>query len=237
MSGGARSHALRGRLALQFEEVFTAIARIRDHRQIPSDLNAFRTHIKSMLVSADQESRRMGYPAEFVRASVYGAVALLDESMHATGDAIAMQWAARPLQDEIFGDNIAGEAFYEQVDDLLRRQDSAYVVDALEVQLLCLALGFRGRYAADDSPERRTLQAAIREKILRVRGGLPPLSPQPLPPPDEVVEQRVDPVQRPLAISVVVAAAVLLFTLVVIRLFSVQPGIGRVRDAVTAIGL
>jgi type VI secretion system protein ImpK len=222
-----------------FEEVFTATARLRDGRQVPTDAGVFRAHVKQLLATADEMARRVGYPPEFVKASVYATVALLDETMlSSAGASLSAAWAGRPLQDEIFGDNVAGEAFFQQLQDLLSRQDSPYVADVLEVLLLCLYLGFKGRYAASESGERHHYMRAALDKIIRVRGGGGgPFAPDALPPPDEAVTVKEDAVQKRLVRSIGVGAIGMGLAVTLLRLFSVSPGVTRIQDLLTNMGL
>jgi type VI secretion system protein ImpK len=235
----AQRIAVRGRLALCFQEIFTATARLRDGRQVPTDAGVFRAHVKQLLATADETARRMGYPPEFVKTSVYATVALLDESMLSSASAsLSATWAGRPLQDEIFGDNVAGEAFFQQLQDLLSRQDSPFVADVLEVLLLCLHLGFKGRYAAVDSGELQHYMRATHDKILRVRGGGgAPFAPDALPPQDEAVTVKEDAVQKRLVLALGIGAVGIGLAVGLLRLFSISPGVTRIQDLLTNIGL
>jgi type VI secretion system protein ImpK len=94
----------------------------------------------------------MGYTSEDVRLAAFAVVALLDESaLNARQPALA-DWARRPLQDELFGGHLAGEWFFQHVEQLLARPDSAALADVLEVHQLVLLLGFRGRYGHEAPP-------------------------------------------------------------------------------------
>ena len=55
-------------LALAFQEVFTAIVRLRYNRQAVSNAESFRAHIKQALRVAEQEARSGGCSAEDVKA-------------------------------------------------------------------------------------------------------------------------------------------------------------------------
>ena len=57
------------------------------------------------------------------------------------------EWAQRPMQEEMFGHNRAGEVFFDHLRGLLGRQDSDETADCPEVYTLCMLLGFRGRHA------------------------------------------------------------------------------------------
>lgn len=165
----------RGELALALQEAFTAAVRLRSHRQRVADADAFRDQIKQLLVQANRDATQAGYDRRSVKLALYAYVAFLDESVLGSGEPGLASWPRQSLQEEVFGDFVAGETFFSHLDDLLGRQDADELADLLEVFLLCLLLGFRGRYTVD----RGTLDARIRatrEKIARIRGGREPLS-------------------------------------------------------------
>jgi type VI secretion system protein ImpK len=84
----------------------------------------------------------------------------------------------------LFGHQLAGEMFYQELQKTLSRSDSQETADLLEVYYLCLLLGFKGRYAAGG--DLRSITAAIQEKIRRVRGPAGSLSPRGAIPADAV---------------------------------------------------
>ncbi|HEX9106884.1 MAG TPA: DotU family type IV/VI secretion system protein, partial [Longimicrobiales bacterium] len=123
------------------------------------------------------------------------------------------QWPRQPLQEEVFGDHMAGETFFRHLQELLARPDSGELADVLEVYLLCMLLGFRGRYAGGQGGL-QAIMATTREKIERIRGPRPELSPSWRPPTDALTPPR-DPWTRRLAIAAGGGAllALLLFAL------------------------
>ena len=118
-------------------------------------------------------------------------------------------WPKKPLQEEIFGEHMAGELFFENLNEWLGRPDADEVADLLEVYELCLALGFRGRYSVSHEAEIRNLMHRIWEKIHRIRGDSD-LAPSWAPPAGEVVHVAHDPWIKRLAY-----VAIGLFTLAV----------------------
>src|SRR5690606_19750730 len=102
-------------------------------------------------------------------------------------------WPRQSLQEEVFGDHIAGENFFVHLKELMGRQDSEDLADILEVFQLCLLLGFRGRYALSGDGGTEQLLNAVQQKILRIRGGHGPLSPAWRLPTDEVMPTTRDP--------------------------------------------
>lgn len=168
-------------LALCFQEVLTAILRVRFQRQQVQDSESFRAQMRRSLQSAMQEGRALGYSSDTVQMGVFAVVAFMDESVLNLQSPVFAEWARRPLQEELFGGHLAGETFFRNLRALLSQQDSAEVADALEVHCLCLQMGYRGRYAFGDSGELHQLLRQALAKIQRVRGDahLVPLTPAP----------------------------------------------------------
>jgi type VI secretion system protein ImpK len=182
---GGEPSTRRGELAILMQEPFTAAARLRANRQVAQDANAFRAQTKQLLATADQEARQAGYDAAMVKLAIYAYVAFLDESILNSGQPMFVAWPRQPLQEEIFGDHMAGQTFFARLDELLGGGDSEDLADLLEVFLLCMLLGFKGRYGSGDDGGLRERISATRAKIDRIRGGASPLSPAAGLPPEE----------------------------------------------------
>jgi type VI secretion system protein ImpK len=55
------------------------------------------------------------------------------------------QWEKYALQLEYFGEQLAGNKFFEKLDSMLNQIE--VTKDAVEVYYVCMLLGFKGRYA------------------------------------------------------------------------------------------
>lgn len=172
-------------LALCFQEVLTAILRVRFRRQQVQDAESFRAQMRANLQSAMQEGRALGYASETVQMAVFATVAYVDESVLNLQSPVFGDWARRPLQEELFNSHLAGEIFFQNLQKLLNQQDSHEVADTLELHCLCMQMGFRGRYALGDAGElSQSLRQAL-AKIQRIRGAsslMPPVEAPPVPP-------------------------------------------------------
>jgi len=191
-------------LALCFQEVLTAILRVRFQRQQVQDSESFRAQMRRSLQTAMQDGRSLGYTSETVQMGVFATVAFLDESVLNLQSPVFGDWARRPLQEELFGGHLAGEAFFKNLQGLLSSQDSAETADALELHCLCLQMGYRGRYALGDSGELHQLLRMARGKIERIRGApclMPPIAAPEVPP-----ARTSDPITRMLLITACVLA-------------------------------
>jgi type VI secretion system protein ImpK len=200
-------------LALGFQEVFTAVVRLRYNRQAVMDPEAFRAQMRQGLRVAEQEARSRGCNPEDVRQVIFAVVAFLDESVLSSGNPVFANWPRLPLQAELFGHQLAGEVFFQELQKTLNRTDSNETADLLEVYYLCLLLGFKGRYAAGG--DLRSIMAAIQEKIRRVRGPAGPLSPRGAIPADAVRIVQSDRWSRVLGNVVLIIAGLALVGFIV----------------------
>ena len=163
-------------LALVLQEALTAIERIRAGREKVTDAENFRSEIRQQFVHANEEGRARGYSPEDIRLAMFAVVALLDESILNSRNPVFADWPRKPLQQEIFGGHQAGEIFFQNIDGLLAQPDSTVLADVLEVYLLCILLGYGGRYSLVGKGELRAISEKMAEKIRRIRG-VGPLSP------------------------------------------------------------
>jgi type VI secretion system protein ImpK len=187
----------RGHLALLVQEIVTAATRFRTGRQVAKDADGFRSHVKNLLRSADDEGKRAGYASVDVKYALYAVVAYVDETVLNSGQPAFDSWAKHPLQLDIFGKQVAGEAVFQYLTQLLARDDSDDLADVLEVYLLCLLLGFRGRYASGDQDTLDAITARVRERIDRIRGPSGELAPGwSLPPSQKVGRVRDELLRR-----------------------------------------
>src|SRR5271168_2651078 len=178
-------------LASCYENSITTILRLAGLQQqsVPNS-QGFRNSIRAALKTAMEEAKAYGYSSEINQLAFFAAVSLLDESVLKLQSPAFADWAQRPLQEEMFGHNRAGEVFFENLRGLLSRQDSHETADCLEVYCLCMLLGFKGQYALSSgntdyfasqaaggsrgasrpSGETQVLIRQARDKINRIRG-------------------------------------------------------------------
>ena len=189
----------RENLALIYQELLTAITRLRSNRQMVTDASSFRNQMKAAISATESEATSKGYPAEDTRLATFAVVAFLDESILNSNNPVFADWPRMPLQEELFGGHTAGEIFFQCIDRLLARSDSPRLADTLEVFALCLLLGYRGRYSLSGQEGMHTVLEAIADKMRRIRGAVRPLSPNWSPPQDAVRQRAYDPWARRLA--------------------------------------
>jgi type VI secretion system protein ImpK len=215
-------------LAMVLQEVFTATVRVRGGRQPVTDADAFRAQIREGLRNAEQQGRQLGYSAEDMRLAIFAVVAFLDESVLNSGNPAFARWPSKPLQEEIFGGHVAGETFFQNLENLLRAPDSPTAADLLEVYDLCLLLGYQGRYTLSGRGELEAMKRAIAQKIERIRGS-EPLAPRWAPQSGSAPRVSGDPVVRTLMWTAFGCAIVALVLFIVFKI-TLSSGIAGVRS-------
>lgn len=159
--------AASGRLADLMYDGFYALSLIRNGCAPQHDAN-FATHMTRFLADVDGQARDLGIPAEDVDAAKYAFCAAADEIILRSSLDLREAWQRQPLQLRVFGDQLAGEHFFQRL-DALRARGGAHLA-ALEVFHLCLLLGFQGRFALDGEDKLGFLTTRLGEDIVRMRG-------------------------------------------------------------------
>ena len=188
-------------LALVFQEMLTAVVRLRTNRQAVSGAEIFRAQVRQALKTADEEAKRLNYSDADIRLAIFAVVAFLDESILNLRSPVFSDWVRKPLQEELFGRHTAGEIFFENLQQLLGRRDSPELADLLEVYFLCILLGFVGRYSISGRGELRAVMDSAADKIKRIRNSSAGLSPHWMLPEQAVSVWAADPWVRRLTIG------------------------------------
>jgi type VI secretion system protein ImpK len=171
MSSAAASAGVQGanRLGLLFQHILTGIVRIQTGKQKISDVETLRRRMKGALEQAQQEATSARYDVASIRDASFAVVALLDETISSSKEMNADEWQKRPLNIELFGQAVAGDVFFDRLLELERRPDSSQLVDVLELYLLCLLLGFEGRFAPPLRGEAYRIMQRLQRRIETAR--------------------------------------------------------------------
>ena len=145
------------------------------NRYAPSDAEAFRDRIKQFLTAFERGSKRLDSSADDVHLAKFAYCALIDEVVLMSKLRLREVWERRPLQLEFFGEQLAGERFFEHLETL--RQGGAARLHVLEVFHMCLLLGFQGRYILEGSEKLNYLTARLGDEIAQLRGKRPGFAP------------------------------------------------------------
>jgi type VI secretion system protein ImpK len=180
-------------LAVIFQEPLTAVVRVWANPQMTQDPHGLRENMKNALKSSIEAARRKSFSDEETKLAMFAIVAYLDETILTQSQPAFADWRRKPLQEELFGVHIAGEIFFQNLENIIRQPDSLPGADLLELYALCISLGFRGRYSAGGQAELKRIVDACMDKVRRIRGPMPLLGPSGELPQNDAVISQADP--------------------------------------------
>ncbi|MBV8818296.1 MAG: DotU family type IV/VI secretion system protein [Acidobacteriaceae bacterium] len=151
--------------------------RLQSGRQKLTDAVTFRRRIQDALQDAQRDATVAGYSSRTIRDAEAAVVAFLDETVISLAGPGREVWAQQTLSVQLYGEGNAGEVFFDRLEEIKGQTDSPILADTLEVFLICLLLGFEGRYAGRQRLEVNMIADRIRSRIEGIRGAAYPLSP------------------------------------------------------------
>ncbi|HEY0064737.1 MAG TPA: type IVB secretion system protein IcmH/DotU [Telluria sp.] len=134
----------------------------------PQDNANFQQRTIDFLEAFARQAKQLGIAADDIDAARYAYCAALDEIILRSTFSIREEWERKPLQLVLFGDQLAGEHFFERL-EALRARGVAHV-QSLEVFHMCLLLGFQGRYILDGAEKLHYLKARLGDEIAAMKG-------------------------------------------------------------------
>lgn len=219
-------------LALIYQEALTSIVRVRSGRQAVSDAQYFRNQFREALKLAHDDARTRNYSDEADRDARFAVVAFLDESVLNLRSAVFADWVRKPLQEELFGVHIGGEIFFRNLERLMGQVDSPVLGNILEVYLLCLALGYAGRYSVSGKGDLKTIRDNVMQRLRRIRGARQGLAPAWRPQSEEAPPPNDPWVKRLLYAAVASVVLVIgLFVIYQLTLHSAVTGVASISSA------
>jgi type VI secretion system protein ImpK len=147
-------------------DLFLIVIRMREAEDL-GDPAALRKLIMYYLDLFKKNCTTAGIGLDGVNEAMYAVVALIDETVLSVPGACRDYWFGRPLQLDLFGDNIAGEEFFVKLQKILAQAEKKK--DVLEIYYICLSLGFEGKYRIMNPEERATILEETGRKLRRTK--------------------------------------------------------------------
>lgn len=123
--------------------IFDLILRLKAGIVAPS--NDLRPKVAAMLEDFEKRAERYRFNHKIVQVSKFALAAFVDETVLTNNFPLRDEWEKNALQLEYFGEQLAGNKFFEKLGAMLKQIDATK--DAVEIYYLCMLLGFKGRYA------------------------------------------------------------------------------------------
>lgn len=171
--------------------------------RLPETETSFVDAVQRFLDGVERGAGKLGIAAEDVYAAKYAFCAAVDEAMLTQPSALREEWERNPLQLRLFGEHLAGEHFFDRLEEL--RAQGAPRLPSLEVYHYCLLLGFEGKYRLEGPEKLGYLIARLGDEIVYLKGKRTGFAPH-WAPPDRVSHalRRVTPLWAPAAVFAVV---------------------------------
>jgi len=123
---------------------------------IQGDVPALRRQALEEIRRFEENARSAGIANEVIIAGRYALCAALDEAVLATPWGAHSDWAQQTLLNTLHREAYGGEKFFEMLDRIA--QDPQLRIDLIELQYLCIALGFAGKFQLLEQGQARLAQ-------------------------------------------------------------------------------
>lgn len=135
-----------------FIDPILKINAVKDNlEQIDAVWRPFKDELSNMLINAQTEAVKAGFPQASCSEALFPVVAFIDEVVLTSKWSGKVEWQRESLQRSFFNTTNSGYEFYERLNQLNRQGDDRSV---REVYLLCLSMGYKGRYfSPQDRPK------------------------------------------------------------------------------------
>lgn len=135
---------------------------------VPSTASSFVDRVIRFLDDFERRATRNDFAAADIYDAKYAFCATIDEAVLSAPSAIRDEWERQPLQLTLFGDQLAGEHFFDKLEEA--RQGGHNRLPALEVFHLCLLLGFKGKYLLEGPEKLAYFTRQLGEQIAHLKG-------------------------------------------------------------------
>jgi len=123
--------------------VFDLILRLKAGIVKPS--NDLRPKVAALLMDFEKRAERYRFNHKIVQVSKFALASFVDETILTNNFQMKEEWEKYPLQLEYFGEQLAGNKFFDKMLSMLKQIEQT--ADAVEIYYYCMLLGFKGKYA------------------------------------------------------------------------------------------
>jgi len=116
----------------------------------------------------ERNAKRENASTEDIFDAKYAFCAAVDEAILSSQFSIRDEWERQPLQLLLFGVHLAGEQYFDKLEEL--RRLGAPRVQALEIFYHCLLHGFRGKYLLEGPEKLNYLIARVGDEVAYHKG-------------------------------------------------------------------
>jgi type VI secretion system protein ImpK len=144
--------------------IFDLILRLKAGIVQPS--NDLRPRCAKLLDEFEKRAERYRFNHKVVRVSKFALASFIDETILTNDFPLKDEWEKYPLQLEYFGEQLAGNKFFNKLEAMLKQMK--VTKDAVEIYYVCMLLGFKGRYAVYEQEKLLSVMQKTAKALVKV---------------------------------------------------------------------
>ena len=144
--------------------VFDLILRLKAGIVAPS--NALRPQVAGLLEEFEKRAERYRFNHKIVQVSKFALASFVDETVLTNNFPLRDEWEKYPLQLEYFGEQLAGNKFFDKLSAMLKQIETTQ--DAVEIYYVCMLLGFKGRYGVYEQEKLLSIMQTTANALVKV---------------------------------------------------------------------
>jgi type VI secretion system protein ImpK len=144
--------------------IFDLILRLKAGIVAPS--NNLRPKVAGLLKDFEDRSNRYRFDSKIVQVSKFALASFVDETILTNNFPLKDEWEKYPLQLEYFGEQLAGNKFFDKLQAMLKQIETTQ--DAVEIYYICMLLGFKGRYAVYEHDKLMSILQSTANALVKV---------------------------------------------------------------------
>lgn len=144
--------------------VFDLILRVKAGIVVPS--NNLRPQVAALLLDFEKRAERYRFNHKIVQVSKFALASFVDETVLTNNFPLKDEWEKYPLQLEYFGEQLAGNKFFDKLSAMLKQIEQT--ADAVEIYYVCMLLGFKGRYAVYEHDKLLSIMQQTANALVKV---------------------------------------------------------------------
>lgn len=144
--------------------IFDLILRVKAGIVAPS--NELRPQVAAMLADFEKRAERYRFNHKIVQVAKFALASFVDETVLTNNFPLRDEWEKYALQLEYFGEQLAGNKFFEKLDAMLKQIEVTQ--DAVEIYYVCMLLGFKGRYGVYEQEKLLAIMQKTANALVKV---------------------------------------------------------------------
>lgn len=143
--------------------IFDLVLRLKASIVAPS--NDLRPKVAGLLEDFEKRAERYKFNHKIVAVSKFALASFVDETILTNNFPLRSEWERNPLQLEYFGEQLAGNKFFEKLESMLKQVDVTQ--DAVEIYYYCMLLGFKGRYGVYEQDKLLAIMRSTADALVK----------------------------------------------------------------------